>query len=160
MTTSNIKKDYVELVELLQANQNKKVSTIMDDIIALTTRKSGGGANGSTVYRVNGEVVAIYCYYHKKYELISHVDYGKKANTASGLNTMCKEGVSNWTKQQRTAKKAESDLLNQLAEGKIEPSELTALRADIDETKSSIIAREDESHSFDTIEELEAFLNS
>lgn len=158
--SANIKKDFVAIVELLEANANKKVSTIMDQILELATRKSGGGANGSTVYKVGDEVVAIYCYYHKKWEVVSNVEYGKKANTSSGLNTMCKEGVSQWTKQQRTAKKAESELLNKLASGEIDASNLTELRAEIDANKQAIVAREDESHSFDTIEELEAFLNS
>ena len=160
MTTQNIKKDFVALVELLEANANKKVSTIMDQVLELTTRKSGGGANGSTVYKVDGEVVAVFCYYHKKWEVVSHVAYGKKANTSSGLNTMCKEGVSQWTKQQRTAKKAESELLDKLAKGEIEASNLTELRAEIDANKQAIMASQDESHSFDTIEELEAFLDS
>jgi hypothetical protein len=157
----NIKKDFVEIIEFLQANQNKKVSTVMDALLEMTSRKGGGGANGSTVYKDDeGNVVAIFCYYHKKWELVSQVPYGKKANTSSGLNTMCKEGVSNWTKQQRKAKQAEGELLNQLASGEVEASDLTALRADIDAQKQEVVAHSDEVHSFDTLEELQAFIAS
>ena len=91
----------------------------------------------------NGEVFAVYCYYHKKWELTSECEFGAKKGTASGLNTMCKEGVSRWTKQQRVAKKAKEQLLDAVASGEIEVSDLADKQAEIDEAKNVIEDRED-----------------
>jgi len=143
MTT--IKKAYVGIAELLEANKNKKVSTILPQLMELMTAKSSGGSDiGKTFLKDdNGEVFAVYCYYHKQWELTSECEYGAKKGTASGLNTMCKEGVSRWTKQQRVAKKTESLLLSAVASGDIEVSDLTDKQAEIEEAKQVIVARED-----------------
>ena len=78
--TTQVKKAFVELVELLEANQNKKIATIMPEILELVQGKSGG----KTFHKdSDGNVVAIYCYYHKKWELVSEQEYGSKANTAT-----------------------------------------------------------------------------
>ena len=71
---TNVKKAYVEIIELLEANANKKVSTVLPEILELC--KSKGSAVANTIAKDDeGEVYAIYCYYHKKWELVEHIPY-------------------------------------------------------------------------------------
>lgn len=153
MTT--IKKAYVEIANLLNENANKKVSTILPQLMELMTAKSSGGSDiGKTFLKDdNGEVFAVYCYYHKKWELVELCEYGAKKGTASGLNTMCKEGVSRWTKQQREAKKAKEALLDGVANGDIEVSDLADKQAEIEEARGEIIEREDR-EGYDSADEV------
>ena len=133
MKNSNVKKAFVELVELLEANENKKVSSIMPQILELVTSKA---QTKTFITNDKGEVVKVFCYYHKVWEDVSEHEYGAKASSASGLNTMCKVGVSNWTKQQRVAKQAKADLLERVANGeevdlKLELEAIEAARLEI-----------------------------
>lgn len=153
MTDTNIKKAYVEIVALLEANSNKKVSSVMPQILELVTKSknSGGSETGKTFARDDeGNVVAIFCYYHKQWELVANVPYGKKASTASGLNTMCKEGVSAWTKQNREASKAKEELLAKVSIGEVKPEDIAEAQAEIDEQRKVIVAN---GQGFDTLEE-------
>lgn len=155
-----IKKQFEELYALLEANKSKKVSTIMPEIIALMSSKSGGSDIGKTFLKDdNGEVYAVFCYYHKKWELTSVAEYGTKTNTATGLNTMCKEGVSSWSKQQRAYKKRNEDLLQLIAIGELSSEDLPALLEQAELARKAIEVRNDE-HGFDTVEQLTAFMES
>ena len=109
-----IKKDYQLIVEFLEANQNKKVATILEQL-----REMCSQSNTVTFKKDDeGNVTEVFCYYHKRWELVSEHEYGKKAsNKATGLNTMCKVGYNQWTKQQSVAKKAKEQLLSRLANG-------------------------------------------
>jgi hypothetical protein len=140
-----IKKAYVQIVEFLEANKDSKVKTILDGVIELASAKSGGGGRTSDNVLRDGDnnVVAIFCYYHKQYEPIADVEYGKKATSSTGLNSMCKEGTSRWTTQQRAAKKANEELLIQVQNGEVAPEDIATAREDIDKAKATIIARED-----------------
>ncbi len=159
VNTMNVKKQFADIIAVLEANPNKKVSSIMDEVLALCSKKSNGGSNGSTLYKdAEGKVVAVFCYYHKKWELVSKCEYGSKANTASGLNTMCKEGVSNWTKQQRVNKTAKAELLDKVAKGEVASDDIAAALEKIDEATKVVVDRED-GHGFVTIDDLEALLN-
>lgn len=160
MTT--IKKAYIEIANLLNDNKSKKVATILPQLMELMTAKSSGGSDiGKTFLKDdNGEVFAVYCYYHKQWELTSECEYGAKKGTASGLNTMCKEGVSRWTKQQRVAKKTKEALLDSIASGEIEVSDLVDKQAEIEEAKDVIVARED-GQGYSTADEVsEVFANA
>lgn len=44
-----------------------------------------------------GNVLAIFCKYHKKWELLSHAAYSKYTYSASGYQYSCKEGISQTT---------------------------------------------------------------
>lgn len=156
MSNVTVKKAFVELIALLEANENKKVSTLMPQILELASGKS----TAKTFYKDdNGNVIAVYCYYHKVWELVSEVEYGAKASTSTGLNTMCKDGVSAWTKQQRQAKVAKEALLEQVASGEVEASELTVKLQEIEEQRQVVIAQES-SLGFDALEEALAHHNS
>ena len=109
-----IKKDFQLIVEFLEANQNKKVATILEQLREMCSQQ-----NTVTFKKDDeGNVTEVFCYYHKRWELVSEHEYGKKAsNKATGLNTMCKAGYNQWTKQQSAAKKAKEQLLARVAAG-------------------------------------------
>ena len=109
-----IKKDFQALVDFLETNQNKKVATILEQLREMCSQQ-----NTVTFKKdAEGNVTEVFCYYHKRWELVSEHEYGKKAsNKATGLNTMCKVGLNQWTKQQSTAKKAREQVLTRLASG-------------------------------------------
>ena len=149
----NIKKQFEELYAFLEANKNRKVSTLMPELSEMMSRKSAGGANGKTFHKVDDEVVAVFCYYHKQWELVSVAEYGKKAsNQATGLNTMCKQGVSAWTKQQRVKKQKSDELLTKVSSGELQPGDIATEQDRILEESKEIVPRSDE-HGFDTLEE-------
>ena len=109
-----IKKDFQLIVEFLETNQNKKVATILEQLREMCSQR-----NTVTFKKdAEGNVTEVFCYYHKRWELVSEHEYGKKAsNKATGLNTMCKAGYNQWTKQQSAAKKAKEQLLARVAAG-------------------------------------------
>jgi hypothetical protein len=143
MTT--IKKDYQAIVAFLEENKTKKVSTILEELKGMCTKKT----NDKTFeLDEDGNVVRVFCYYHKVWENVDTYTYGPKKSTASGLNTMCKEGVSNWTKQQRVAKQERALLLTKLGSGDMDISELSDAEALIELNRCKIVE-----HSLTLIEE-------
>lgn len=118
-----VKKQFVELVAFLEANQKKNVSTILEAV-----REMCSSSQTVTFKKdAEGNVTEVFCYYHKVWEKVSEHEYGKKAsNKATGLNTMCKVGVNAWTKEQRAKSKERDSLLDQLAKGEITSEELLA----------------------------------
>ena len=136
----SIKKQYQDIIELLEANKNKKVATMLPQLEAMMSGKS----NAKTFYKdENDKVIAIYCYYHKCWELVEEVEYGNKASTATGLNTMCKDGVSLWSKQQRLAKKAKEELLTKVASGEVLPSDIEDANEAIEADRNVIVPQDD-----------------
>jgi len=133
---SNTKKQFVELVEFLTNNKDKKISTILSQVIEMTESKKKANA---ILYKEDGSPFAIFCFYHKQWELVDSVEYGAKKSSKSGLNTMCKLGTNAWTKQQSVAKQAKVDLLESVSKGHIEASELLTKLAEI-ETARNIIS--------------------
>ena len=138
---SDVKKVFVELFNLLNDNKNKKVSTILAEATVLMSKQTNAVAE-TTRYDEDGNLTHVYCYYHKEWEDIKECEYGLKKNTKSGLNTMCKLGVSSWTKQQRAKKKAESELLTKLSAGEITVEDLPTLQAEILEASKLIVPRQ------------------
>lgn len=131
----SIKKSYVKLVELLEANKDKKVSSILEEVYSIAESKK---QSSTSIVDSEGNVIAIYCYYHKQWELISETPYGSKANSKTGYNTMCKCGTSLWTKAQRDAKNAKAQLLEDVSSGKIQPSDILKLQDDIEAKRKTI----------------------
>ena len=150
MTT---KKAYIEIINFLENNSTKKVSTILEEVKAMCESKNSTNSdNGKTFLKDdNGDVIAIYCYYHKVWEPLSDVEYGTKKHSTTGLNTMCKEGVSAWTKQQRVAKQSKEKLLDQLAIGTLQSHEIEEKLAEIETVRTSIVPSDNT--SFDSSEE-------
>tara|TARA_R110001632_G_scaffold178976_4_gene298791 strand:+ start:1284 stop:1772 length:489 start_codon:yes stop_codon:yes gene_type:complete len=134
MTT--IKKDYQAIIAFLEANKNKHVKTILEELKGMCTKKT----NDKTFeLDEDGNVLRVFCYYHKCWEDVDTYTYGPKKNTASGLNTMCKEGVSQWTKQQRVAKQSKELLLTKLGTGELEIDDLAAEQELIERTRIRIV---------------------
>ncbi len=118
---NNVKKQFVELVNFLELNKSKKVSDIMDQLSTFVESKK---KDSTYILDKNGKPFAIFCYYHKQWELVKDVKYGSKKGTKTGLNTMCKIGTSHWTKAQSLSKKAKEQLLIDVANGKVEAKNL------------------------------------
>jgi len=151
----SIKKVFNELNTLLSANKDKLVSELMPQLIELMSSKTASGSNGPTSYKdENGKVIAVFCYYHKKWELVADHEYGAKAGTTTGLNSMCKLGVNQWTKQQREFKKAQTELLTKLSTGELPIDQLSVVQEEIAATKDSIVYAESYPTAFDSLDDL------
>lgn len=141
----SIKKAYSEIVNLLEANKDVKVSKIFDQIVELASAKSTRSEGSTYLKDVNGNTVAILDYYFKKWMPLvgdKAVDFGQKLKTSTGYNTMCKEGVSAWTKQQREAKNASAELLKKVASGEILPKDIASHQEAIENARKSIVETE------------------
>ncbi|MEE8598979.1 MAG: hypothetical protein V3S69_05660 [Dehalococcoidales bacterium] len=133
---TDIKKAYKEVIELLEANKNKKVSAIMPQLLELVTAK----VNTKTFKKDDeGNVTHIFCYYHKVWEDVTVAEYGAKKSSTTGLNTMCKEGVRQWSKQQRDAKKAKEQALEAIADGSLSSDDLAARLVEIEADRVVIV---------------------
>ena len=137
---SNIKKAYTDIVELLQANPDASVSAILPQVLELASAKSGGGGSRATTFHKNDEgvVIAIKCYYFGKWMSPLDMEFGKKASSATGFNSMCKEGVSHWTKQQRAYKQSQSTLLKDVADGTVAAEDLAAVMVELEEARDKV----------------------
>lgn len=153
----NIKKQYKEIFEVLKSNENKKVSTILPQLIELMSAKQ---SQRNFITDEDGKVIAVFCYYHKKWELVDTIEYGVKKGTASGLNSMCKEGVRQWTRQQKVLKDSKAQLLNQLSAGEITVEELPDIQLKLEEQSKVIKPHSIQDVSFDSEEELTNYLNN
>lgn len=134
-----IKKAFEPIVAFLTENQNKQVKSILPQLTELCSAKSAGGT-ATTVHRNEaGEVTHIFDYYFKLWLPVSHVEFGKKEGSASGFNTMCKEGVSNWSKQQREYKAAKEALLDQVAKGEVAPADIGAKLKALEAKRTTVL---------------------
>lgn len=156
---SSIKKAYQSVVQHLQENKDKKVSSVLDEIIEMCSAKSAGGSATSFHRDEAGKVVAIRCSYFGKWFLVDDVEFGAKQGTASGYNPMSKEGVSNYTKQQREYAKAKDQLLQDVAAGEIPAEEVAARMEDLEYNRKVVIPHS-EGLGFDTMEEALAELEA
>ena len=137
-----IKKAYLGIIDLLEANSSATVDKILPQVIELASTKQAGGTITSVKDKA-GNVTHVFCYYHKLCEPVAEVEFGAKASSSTGLNNMCKEGTSNWSKQQRSAKTANANLLTQVATNKLAPKDIEAAQAKIEATRKQITPRND-----------------
>lgn len=130
----NTKKSFQEVVAFLELNKDKKVSDIIEDVLMMTVSKKV-----AEVTRINKKgQLEVFCWYHKEWENTTLIEYGKKASTDTGLNTFCKVGVNQWTKQQADAKKEQCALLENVAEGEVKPEEINKRLAEIELKRNQI----------------------
>jgi hypothetical protein len=149
----SVKKVFQDVVDFLQSNADAVVSDLMPTIVDMCSNKRGGDAN--VLRNSAGEVVAIFCSYHKKWEMLDEVEFGLKTSSVTGYNNMCKEGLSNWTKQQNAAKKASLSILEEVEAGTLAVEDIAKRREEIEAERSVTVARED-GKGYDTLEELRA----
>ena len=145
------KKAFVELVKFLETNKNKKVSSILDEVYLMTQSKQ---SQQNSYYDEDNKLIAIFCYYHKRFESVDTHVYGPKKSTKTGLNSMCRIGVNAWTRQQAEAKKASSSLLAKVSSGEVKPEDILTIQAEIEANKHRIEFSEDYPESFETLDEL------
>ena len=139
MTT--IKKGFVEIYNILVNNEDVLVSEILDQLVPIMESQQRDKNHFEDEHGL-----WIFCYYHKVWELTSQVEYGKKVNTATGLNSMCKVGTNQWTKQQRDFKASKSDLLEQVANETLNVEDIKAKIEELEEVKDTIIPLIDHHH--------------
>jgi len=120
------KEAHKDVVAFLIKNQNRKVSTVLADVLAMTKRKAQTKAS---ICDASGKVFAVFCYYHKQFELVSETEYGVKKSNTTGLNTMCKIGTSLWTKQNNAIKQIGSQILTEIEAGKLKPEDISDRKA-------------------------------
>ena len=147
-----IKKQFEEVYQFLVEHKGRRVEEILP---MLTQFMSSKNQERTYVADDDGNIIAIYCYYHKRWELVNYIEYGKKMSTATGLNTMCKEGVRMWTRQQNEAKKQKEVLLAKVATGQINSEQLTAelQKIEVEKNKIELISKELSKYSFETKDE-------
>lgn len=149
----SIKKQFEELYTFLKENENKKVSSILPTVLEMCESKQ---LSTTHVKTKDGDIVAVFCYYHKEWEDVSICEYGKKASSTTGLNTMCKLGVKAWTKQQKLFKQLDSDLLTQAMNEEIDLSDVKNIKEQrLQEIKEEIAEEfKRDANEFTTLEEL------
>lgn len=142
---TSIKKAYTGIVGILEAalaeNPKAKVADVIEAVRAEASAKTTRAGGSTFIKDVEGNVVAVSCYYFKRWmPLVGEkaVEFGKKANTVTGLNTMCKEGTSHWTKQQAEARKAEVSMIDKLKSGELATTDIDAEKARIEEQRKRI----------------------
>lgn len=152
---ATIKKAFQPIISLLEANRDETVDDIIEQVIALTTAKQGGGGGKASTFHKNadGIVTAVKCFYHGLWFDPSIVEFGVKASSASGLNSMSKDGSSKWTKQNREFKKGQEALLAQVVAGEVSQEEVGELMADLQEAKDATIQMEGDYTGFETLDE-------
>lgn len=163
--SNNIKKTFQPLMALLSAHPTTAVGDLMDDIMPLvtSTRKSKGtGAPRELTFIKNnaGETVAIRDYYFKRWMPLvgdEAVAFGKKANAASGFNSMSVEGLSHWTKQEREASKALANILVDVEAGTLAPDAISDRKEEIEAERKRV---EPTTAGFETKEEVIEYLES
>lgn len=155
---ANIKKAYVDLVNFLQENADKKVKTVIDEVIEMCSAKAGGGGGAASTFVKEGdEVVAVKCYYHGTWMDPRIIDFGAKANSATGLNNMCKAGVSKWTKQQRAFAKGKDSLLQRVTDGELKPEQIGAEMEALEAARGHVEPLAGNYQGFETAEDCLAF---
>lgn len=151
---SNVKKNFVPLVEFLQANKGQKVSSILDQVIELCAAKSAGGVATASHKDDQGNLVAIRCSYYGKWMPVSHVEFGAKAGSTTGLNSMCKEGANNFSKAQRTFKAAKEALLNEVIAHTVQPDEVAGRLETLEAQRTTPLPFSVPGLMFDNLEDL------
>lgn len=157
---SAIKKAFQPIMDILTAALEAGTvdQGVFDEVQAVCVAKTGnGGGKASTFHRdpETGEVVAIKCYYFGKWMDPKVVDFGEKKTSASGFNSMCKEGNNLWTKQNNEAKKATAAILDRVESGELQPADIPAEKEAIEAARTAVqpLEREDGYTGFDTLEE-------
>lgn len=135
---SDIKKAYMEMYKILEANKDEKISTVLPELVELMTSKVQISCHRADE---DGNVTEIFCYYHKEWELVSECEYGKKTASKTGLNTMCKEGINHWTKQQKIKKEIPSLIMEMLQAGELEIGDMQAKQLEMEAECMVIVPR-------------------
>lgn len=152
---SNIKKAFQPLFTILTANPEAKVSDLMEQLTEIASAKSGGGGgNAQNFHRdEEGKLVAVKCYYHKLWFSPDEVEFGPKKGSATGLSSMTKDGTSKWNKQFAAFKKAQSELLEDVATDQVNQADVKGIIEGLKAARDVIIPMEGDVIGYATLEE-------
>ncbi len=139
---SKVKVAFQAIVALLESNKDKRVRDLLPEVIELASAKQGGGGGARSFHKVDDVVVAAKCGYFGLWfpvgaDVEGAVEFGAKASSASGLNTMCKAGTSEWTKQNSAYKTSRDQLLTSVAAGEVEPADMQTKLKEIEDAKNA-----------------------
>ena len=129
------------MYNILTENEDKKVSEVLEKLIVIMESQQRDKNHQETEHGLE-----MFCYYHKQWELVSQVEYGQKVNTATGLNSMCKVGTNQWTKQQRDFREDRANLLLRVRDGEITVDMIDSETDKLDIIRKSIIPLIDHHH--------------
>lgn len=114
MSDQKIKKIYKDLVAFLETNKDKAIKNVLPEIYNLTRSKICRVEGDSFIKDKDGKLVAAMCFYYQQWMPLvgeNAVEFGVKANTKTGLNTMSKAGLELWLAQQKTATQAGKQII-------------------------------------------------
>lgn len=160
-----IKKSFAELVSYLEDNKNKKVDTLLPTIYELATpktkaAKSSGKSSGISLKDSDGTVLAIKCWYFKRWMPIvgsDPVEFTPKKLTSTGYNSMCKEGNNLWSRQRSQYKKDNEQILQDVKAGDLPIDGISDRQVEATATYHAIQPTE---LGFETRDEVEAHFTS
>lgn len=148
-----IKKIFVPLIALLEANAQKSVKSILPEIMELAASKGAGGVATASHKDAEGNVVAIRCSFFEKWFPVSHVPFGNKEGSATGLNPMCKEGANLFSQMQREYKKGKEEILERVASGELSPEKIQGELAKLEKARTMRPAYSVEGMGWDSLED-------
>lgn len=162
--TTNVKVRLLPLVQFLIENQAKKVSTILEEVITLASpapRATTTRTRAPSAIRDDADnVVGIYDTYFKRWMPVvgsKAVEFGVKASSNTGFNSMSKVGQNHWAKSNGQAKAILDSLLDKVIKGELTPEQVAGQKAEADALRITIEHTDD---GFDTLEDLHAYLAS
>lgn len=154
---ANIKKAFIDLHSFLVVNKDKKIKTVLTEVEAMCSAKSAGGVATASHKNEAGEITHVRCGYYKQWMPLSHVAFGEKASSATGLNSYCKEGMSHFTKQQALFKKGKEAVLTRMLSDEANENYLSTSDAKVEldalETARTLVTPRVDGIGWDTIEE-------
>jgi len=152
-----IKKQFTELITLLESNQEKMIKTILPQVLALCESKV---ATLNCLFDKNKRAFAIYCYFHKQWEIVLEVDYSAVSKSPSGKSRLCKLGQKAFTAQQNAFKLVPSKVLELVESGKIKTSEIKETTSKLLQDTKTLIeeTHQHDTNLYNTLEQVEAKL--
>jgi hypothetical protein len=149
----SVKKVFQPIIAHLEANPDVKVKSILAAIIDMCSAKSAGGGTTASHKDAEGNVVAVRCAYFGVWFPISHVEFGKKEGSATGLNSMCKEGANMFSQKQREFKNAKEKLMERVIAGTLKPENIAAEVAKLEKIRTTVPEYSVEGMGWETLEE-------
>lgn len=150
-----IKKVFAPVMAILESNMSATVSDVIEQVRAAVSAKTGGGGGKALNFHrsEDGTVVAVKCYAFDKWMDPRLVPFGAKANTPTGLNSMCKAGVSVWTQAQSTFKKGKDAVVTKLLANEITSEDAQAEIAALEAARVATPELPVDIQGFDTLED-------
>jgi hypothetical protein len=150
-----IKKVFAPIMAILESNLSASVADVIEQVRAATSAKTGGGGGKAVNFVRNeaGIVTAVKCYAFDKWMDPRLVPFGAKANTPTGLNTMCKAGVSVWTQAQSNFKKGKDAIVGKLLANELTSEEAQAQIAELEAARTATPELPADIQGFDTLED-------